>query len=284
MRNAFKLSLPALFLMISAVGAQAAPFCGPGSRVQDKDEVKQSDIKPEIAALVREATAAYKKMKTYRHTAHWSFSMQAAEGELRDDLNFTLALDRPNRFVYRLENRSSLFGPVNASCDGKTFINLKSEAGHPPQYTRTKAPDAYKGINIVDDVSFHPLGTYLIALMLQGDLMADHEVKEAFMKATLKDPVTENGKKWIVVNLPFGPDETVSLIYFSADDHRIGKTVQKGSSRVTELIDGVKVDKPIEATLFQYTTPANAVQVERFSGPQRPGDARRDGGLFIARR
>jgi hypothetical protein len=251
---------------------------------QDAKPEQKSEIKPDVAALLKQATDVYKKMKSYRHTAKWTI----VDSEMHEvDLNFTLALERPNRFAYKLDSKSQIFPPVAAYSDGTTFINFKAKNQPAPfkQYTKTKAPAAYKGINIVDDVEFQPIATYIIALMLQGDALADKDVRVAMEKASIKPAVTENGKKWQIVEMLFGTEETPITLYIGQDDHLIGKATQKGETKITEIVDGVKIDKPIEASVFQYALPQDAKQVERFTAPQRPDDARlATRNLHVARR
>jgi len=243
---------------------------------------KKADLKPDVAAIVKQSTSVYAKMKSYRHTAKWNISVKSPEGEKHEDLNFTLAMERPNRFVYKMDSTSQFFAPVAAYSDGTTFINFKAKLAPTPtqEYTKTAAPADYKGINIVDDVEFQPIATYVIALMLQGDALADKDVRAALEKASVKPSVTENGKKWQVVEMLFGPSEAPISLYFGQDDHLIGKAVQKAdpqdvnNTKITETIEGIKIDKAIEPATFQYTLPSDAKQVQRFSAPQRPNDAR----------
>ena len=39
-------------------------------------------------------------------------------------------------------------------------------------------------------------------------------------------------------------------------------------------MENVRVDKPVDAALFQYSPPADAKKVDKFTGVQRPTDAR----------
>jgi outer membrane lipoprotein-sorting protein len=280
MRSLFYTTLCAAFLMASLSGAARNALAAP-------PEDKKPELKADVAALLNQSTNVYKKMKSYRHTAKSSIVAKGPDGEVHDDLTFTLALERPNKFVYKLDNKSEFFPPVAAYSDGTTFINFKSKLFPTPlkEYTKAKAPASFKGINIVDDVEFQPIGTYIIALMLQGDSLADKDVRGAMEKATLMPPVTENGKKWQVLEMPFGSDPTPYLIYIGQDDHLIGKAIQKGENKITETIEAIKIDKPIEASVFQYTLPSDAKEVEKFTAPQRPNDARRSSGhVHVARR
>lgn len=232
----------------------------------------KSSLKPEVAALIKASTDIYKKMKSYRHTAVVVLEGKDESGVTRkQETRYTLALDRPNKFVYKDDSKPA----TAAVSDGKTFINYKSS--DTPQYTKQTAPTDYKGINIVDDVTFEPLATYIIALMLQGDALADKDVRAALEKATLKPgTVTENGKKWQVITFVFGGDAPTD-VYFNAEDHLIGKSIQKLDQfdiKIVETYENVSVNKPIDATVFQYTPPANAQKVEKFRPVQKPDDAR----------
>jgi thiol-disulfide isomerase/thioredoxin len=257
-RAAFCVALAAFGLAGGARFVAAAP--------QDSDS--KAEIKPEVAALLKQSTEAYSKLKSYQHTAVWTVSGKDQAGnERKQETRFTLALERPNKFCFKMDDAPKLVAAVS---DGKTFINYRGEL---KQYTKTAAPDTYKGINIVDDVMFQPLGTYVVALMLQGDALADKDVRAAFEKATKQPSVTEEGKKWEVLHVPFGDGEPFTF-YFDADSHLLGKTVlhfpkrAAGPSLLTEKIEDVKRDKPIEEAVFQYTPPEDAQEVEKFSRPE----------------
>lgn len=246
------------------------------------DSVKTTEIKPEVMALLKQSTDAYKKMKSYEADVVMKTEAGNPNNEtvpVSDDEHFVLALERPNRFCYKAIAAGNGTAAVS---NGKTFINFKSNRN---QFMKTPAPAEYKGINIVDDVEFAPLGTYFIALMLQGDALADKDVKDSLQKASLGPVVTENGKKWQVLHILFGPREDKYDLYFGADDHLLGKTVLKFilpnlPNRVeatqTELLQNVRIDKQVDPSAFEYTPPDRAHQVEKFTAPQRPGDARNE--------
>ena len=258
------------------VGFALTTFAVPGAPSRaladppvDPPGAPKSSVKSEVTALLKQATGAYKQMKSYRHTALYVLEgKNPTTGEtVKRETRYTLALERPNRFAYKNDSRPQ----GSAVSDGKTFVNFRG--GQTPQYTRQKAPADFKGINIVDDVVFEPLATYVIALMLQGDALADKDVRDAMEKATLKPGlVTENGKKWQVLVLPFGQQDPTE-IYFSTEDHLIGKAFQMGKVKISETIESIRIDKPIEPTVFSYTLPESAKQIEKFVAPSRPNDA-----------
>ncbi|HZP81918.1 MAG TPA: DUF2092 domain-containing protein [Chthonomonadaceae bacterium] len=259
-RAAFCVALAAFGLAGGARFVAAAP----------QDSEPKAELKPEVAALLKQSTEAYRKLKSYQHTAVWTVSGKDQEGnERKQETRFTLALERPNKFCYKMDDGPKLAAAVS---DGKTFINYRGEV---KQYTKTAAPDTYKGINIVDDVMFQPLATYVIALMLQGDALADKDVRAAFEKATKQPSITEEGKKWEVLHVPFGEGEPFTF-YFDANSHLLGKAVlhfpkrADGPSLLTEKITEVKLDKPIDEAVFQYTPPDDAQEVEKFSKPEEP--------------
>lgn len=245
----------------------------------------KSGVKADVAAVLKQATDAYKKMKSYQHTAVVTAEGKDETGKLqKQTVRYLLALERPNKFVYKNSGPSGISQVAVAVSDGKTFTNFRdTNDGVPPRYTKGAAPADFKGINIVDDVVFEPLATYVIALMLQGDPLADKDVRAAMEKATLKPGiVTENGRKWQIVSFNFGDREPTDL-YFNAEDHLIGKAVQKipeAAITLTETYENVVINKPIETSVFQYTPPANAKRIDKFppTAPplpvQRPGDAR----------
>src|SRR5579871_6357973 len=264
-QNVFRVALTLCALAGVASSVRAAPV----------EPDKSAALKPDVAALIKQSTDAYQKMKAYQHLSVVKSPVLGPDGDRRELIRkFTLALERPNKFCYKVNEGISLGAAV---CDGKTSIIYKNDQMQ-NQYMQKAAPADYKGINIVDDVLFEPLGTYLVALMLQGDALADKDVRAAFEKATMEPSVTVDGKKWQVVKVPFGT-EAPRQFYFNAEDHLLGKVVEKmdngtnESLTLTEILENVKIDKPIEPSVFQYTPPANAKQVDKFIPTPRLEDA-----------
>ncbi len=230
--------------------------------------------KPEVAALIKRSTALYAAMKSYRQNSEYFKKGAAPDGEPSKPVVFTLAMERPNKFCYKSDStRLSA-----AICDGKTFINHRID--HTPDerehtyYTKVTAPATFKDINIVDDVTF-TYGTYFVALMLQGDVMADKEVRAGLAKAKLRTGVEENGKKFDVLSVPFqeheAPFRENSIeFYFDASTHLLHKTIESVmdednpkqlSYKVVEIIENVLIDKPLPPNTFEYKLPKNARQV-----------------------
>ena len=88
-------------------------------------ENREEQLKPDVAALIKQSTDAYKKMKTYRHTALFvrEGTNPLTGATVKQESRFTLALDRPNKFVYKNDTQ-----PLQAAVsDGKTFINFKTD-------------------------------------------------------------------------------------------------------------------------------------------------------------
>ena len=229
-------------------------------------------IKPEVAALIKQSTEAYQAMSSYSVDITEKVIRTTEMGVETTDGRYTLALDRVGpRFCYR---DMSIDTGTAAVCNGKTLINYDSNRN---QYIEKSAPRDYKGINIVDDVTFEPIGGYLIALMLQGDAYADKDVKSAITKATLGQPVVENGKKIQILHILLGAQEEPYDITFG-EDHLISRATLKLRSKditvnITEAVTNVKINKPIDPAIFIYKPPANALKVDHFMAPQRPGDA-----------
>ena len=58
---------------------------------------KKAELKPGVAALLKQSTAAYQKMKSYQHTAVYQVKAKGDMGEATQEATYVLALDRPNR-------------------------------------------------------------------------------------------------------------------------------------------------------------------------------------------
>lgn len=223
-------------------------------------------LSPAVASLLRSSTAAYQKVRSYQHTAEFLIRT----GQDRKVIAYTLALERPNRFAFRSDDAEE----AAAICDGSLFINYKKTDR---MYTKTKAPSDFRGINIVDDVTFQPIGTYVIALMLQGDALADHDIRDALVKATGVTTVTEDGKRYDTLIAPLTSaqvDQSGKItrppvtLFFDAQSHLLHKAVFEldtlnGRTRVTEIIENVKIDQPVSPATFHYTPPASALWIVR---------------------
>ncbi len=252
-------------------GAQGRPLIARTS-AQDADIQPAIALKPEVAALLKQSTAVYSAMRSYRHISEYNKKGQGPEGEKNHTTTFTLALERPNKFCYKSDEADG----VAAVSDGKTFVNYfgkKTEEAPHPYYTRIIAPASYKGINIVDDITFVH-GSYFVALMLQGDVLADHDVRAALQEATLKTNVEENGKKYDVLTTNFSQSATPQMLlrgvtteqmnvrfYFDTATHLLRKTVGTSSEnqvKITEIIENVLIDKPIPAGTFEVKLPKSA--------------------------
>jgi outer membrane lipoprotein-sorting protein len=234
------------------------------------DAEPKSELKPEVAALLKQSTAVYKSLKSYQHTVTWTQKGIGPSGSgLKEEARYVLALERPNKFCFKTEGDSPDTAAVS---DGMTFINYRG--GRVNQYMKMAAPASYKGINIVDDVMFNPFATYIVALMLQGDALADKDIKAAFLQATVRPQVTEDGKKWDVLRMPFGDHALQTDVYFDAQTHLLGKSVMRTTTpegitlEITDTFENVKLDKPIEASVFKYAPPDNARQVQKFTDPE----------------
>lgn len=224
------------------------------------DAKPQMKLDPEVAVILAKSTTAYKSMKSYRHSAVLTLVGRSSSGTIRNERVFMLALQRPNRFRFSSDTSASAV----AVCNGKTFINYKADLR---EYTQTRAPASYEGINIVDDVVFQPMATYVIALMLQGNALADADVREAFQKASVRATVHSGRESWKVVVAPFRSAAPFAF-YFNTRSFHIDKVVlQLAEPRITltETLKDIRIDRPVPASVFQYTLPAGARRVAHFS-------------------
>ena len=219
-------------------------------------------VSPLVASLLQKSVKTYKGFKSYQHVAVW----KVVQGERKSEAKYDLALERPNKFCFKQEGNSMM----TAVSDGTNFTIYNGSLG---EYTQKPAPATYKGINIVDDVMFQPMGTYVVALFLQGDPMADKDVKAAIQHATLGKLVTEEGKQWQVVNMPFGPGQSYAF-YFDAKTGLVGKAVLSVSqATITETLTEIQTDKTVSASLFTFTAPTTAHLVAKFTDPQAAQEA-----------
>jgi outer membrane lipoprotein-sorting protein len=245
----------------AGLSARRQPIAhGRVNAAQDAPAAGAPRLQPAVATLIKAATAEYQKMKSYQHTAE--LVIKSDREDVPKDSSFTLALERPNRFCYRNEDAD---GTTAAICDGKLFINLKEQ-----QYTRTLAPASYKDINIVDDVTFEPIATYIVALMLQGDALADKEVRAALQNAAAPIAVTEQGKKYDTISIQLEENSPPTVLYFDAETHLLHKAVTKSDAlniRITEIIENVRINAAILPSVFRFTPPKGALLLTRRDRP-----------------
>lgn len=248
-------------LAAAALSAMATPTAVPAFAAQSAQRADGTSIDTEVATLYKQITAAYQGLKTYQHTAIYTRTIITSQGGLRQTTKFRLALERPNKFVFRSDNPNA----DAAVSDGTTFTNYRAgQTGG--EYTKHPASATYKGLNIVDEVMFEPQGTYLVALALQGDVLADKDMMTVLSHAKMGDKVQENGKTYQTAIIP-DPHATMTL-FVDADTHRLTKIVQKAidsEASVTEEFQDVQIDKPIDSSVFKYTPPTKAKRVAKFT-------------------
>jgi thiol-disulfide isomerase/thioredoxin len=227
-------------------------------------QARADDPKPGVVALLQQSTAVYKQMKSYQHLAVWKI----AQGERTQEVQYTLALERPNKFAFK----SSIAGQDAAISDGKSFVNYRAQT---KEYTKIPAPATYAGINIVDDVMFQPQVTYLIALMLQGNALADKDFTSSLIAQLKVGPAaTLDGKK--VDTLVMDGNGGTVTFYLDAATHRMVKSVQTVTGQpitISETVTDVKVNQTIDPTVFQYTPPQQAKLVAKFTNPAAAQEA-----------
>ncbi len=247
-------ALSCAFLAASLCTAQAqgAPPAPPHFAASPASVPDNAPIKPAVAAIVNEATAAYSKMQSYQHTAE--VIERNSQNAILMDKAYTLAIDRPNKFCYRSEDSSA----TAAISNGSVFINF---SGQDQTYVRTAAPSSLNKIDIVNGVNFDAVGTYLVALMLQNRPLADPAVRSALVQASNPTVVKEGGVQYDTFSAPLVPDSPPAVLYFNADTHLLHKVVipvANSRERTVEVLEDVRINKPVPDSLFQYTPPKGA--------------------------
>ncbi len=251
-------------LAAAALSAMATPTAAPAFAAQSAQRADGISIDAEVATLYKQITAAYHGLNTYQHTAIYTRRRVSSRGEDKQTTTYHLAMERPNRFLFRSDDPNA----DAAVSDGTTFINYRNGQGV-PEYTQHPAPATFKGFNFVDDVVFEPQGTCLVALALQGDVLADKDVTSLLARAKMGDKVQENGKTYETAVIT-DPRATMTL-FVDADTHHLSKIVQKSigiDASVTEEFRDIQIDRPIDSSVFKYTPPAAAKLVTKFTDSQ----------------
>lgn len=239
-------------------------FAQADSPAQAETPAKTEDkpkMDADVAAFYKQITTAYQNLKSYQHLAVYTRQAATPQGEQKLVQKFTLALERPNKFVFK----SDKSGIAAVASDGKTLLNFR-QGETTGEYTKSDAPAAYKGINLVEDVLFEPQATYLIALALQGDVLADKDMDAVLAQAKMGAKTQENGKACQTVVITNA--NATMTIYADAATHRIVKIVQKATkvdSSVSEEIQDAQINKPIDAAVFKYTPPEGAKLVTKLT-------------------
>ncbi len=216
---------------------------------------------PKVVAMLDSSTAVYKKYKTYQHTAIFTVEMKAKDGIHKRGKQFTIAIERPNKFRFA----SSQNLDVLLISDGKWFYNYHASTG---EYTKAHVGATLADIDLVHGVEFQALGTYLVALMLQGNATANTEYSGILKATRVEEPVLQNGRK--LIPLAYKVPGRSFTFYFDAKSHRLEKLISSANDGyivVTELETDVKIDQPILASLFTFTPPEDAKLVARFTDP-----------------
>lgn len=210
-----------------------------------------SGLRPEVATLLQQATAAYQHMNSYRHTAE--LIQRDAQGQIIVDRAYTLAMVRPNKYCYRSESNST----NTVVSDGQYIVNYD---GNDKTYTRLRAPASLTQFDFVNDVNFDGVASYLVSLMLQGNPLVDPELRAGFQAAPAPTTVTDNGKTYQVLSINLSDQDMPVSLYFDPTTHLLHKSVQKGvdKSELAEIIENVKIDQPVPGDLFQFAVPAGA--------------------------
>ncbi len=240
--------------------AQDAPPAQTTAPAKPDDKLKMD---AEVAAFYKQITAAYQNVKSYQHLAVYTRQRATPQGDEKLVQKFTLALERPNKFIFKADKS----GLAAVASDGKTLLNYR-QGETTSEYTKSDAPATIKGIRLVEDVLFEPQATYLIALALQGDVLADKDMDTILAQAKMGAKTQENGKacQTVVITNP----NAIMTIYADAATRRIVKITQKATqvdASVTEEIQDAQINKPVDAAVFKYTPPAEAKLVTKLTAP-----------------
>ncbi len=209
-------------------------------------------IRPDVMKILNDATQVYSHMTSYQHTAE--VIQRNAQNAIESDHAYTLAVERPNKFVYKSDDAAE----GAAVCDGSYYVNY---SGTDHTYTRSAAPVTLNTIDIVNGVNFDAVGTYLVALMIQNRPLADPQIMSAFQHAGAVVPETDNGVQYQTITAPLVPNAPPAIIYFNAKTHLIHKVVIREANvkeSTVEVIEDIHVDQPVAAALFQFTPPKDA--------------------------
>lgn len=211
----------------------------------------QTDIQPAVSTLLQQATLAYRQMHSYQHTAE--LLDRNAQGAVTEDRAYTFALELPNKFCYRSDDN----GTDAVVCNGKLFTDFNSTARDFIRYT---APASYTQVDLVYGINFEGVASYMIALMLQGNVLADPELRLGLEKADAPKIVTDNGVQYQMISFPLKAGEPPIQLYFDISTHLLHKSLMKtdGKGENAEIIENVKINQPIQPSLFQYTPPNGA--------------------------
>jgi thiol-disulfide isomerase/thioredoxin/outer membrane lipoprotein-sorting protein len=219
---------------------------------------------PAVAALLKQATATYHKLHSYRHTE----VIRAAVAGSTSSVTVTLAIERPNKLILKSDNDQ--IGV--AFSNGKTVILFNPGT---IEYTKQPAPTDLSAMpdikSLVLSSAAPAIGSVVVEEMLAGDVLADAFLKNLFTGASVGAAVQKNGKKvQPIVILPGGKAEAGSFtLDFDADTHLLQDVVLKSpQGSLTDTLSNIKTDTTLPAETFQYTPPSQAKLVDAFTNPE----------------
>lgn len=227
-------------------------------------------IDPAVEALIRQSTAAYSKLTSYQHIETHAWSFKGAQGEQKVTLEYTLAMQRPNLFLFKANSR----GADVIACDGAWLTRcrpvLQDGAILRYEYTRVPAPATLSGIPLVNGQAYNVQLSYLVSLMCQGDALADPRERSLLAHGKLGAEAVVDGKP--AQTLVITDRDTTITLYFDRDAHTLIKVDQLNpyhlNDVITETLQEVRTDFPPDSTLFHYALPEGAVPLKRFADPE----------------
>ncbi len=254
-----------LFAQCAARFALLAALLGVAANLHAQEPALKMD--PEARAVLIAATKVYSRFQSYQHTEKLANVWPAKEGVPRPPIQnrpflAMLALERPNRFCYKLDiERPELDAAVS---NGSEFIHFRRETS---EYTRTPAPADYKQLDLVRDVKIELVGSQLVALMLQGNALADPVLNARLMRLKRGASQIVDGKECETLRATSG--DTTLTLRFDARTHLLDevKSESKDGISIVETFEEVRINQPVDASLFVYLPPSQAKLVAEFTNP-----------------
>ncbi len=233
---------------------------------QQPTSTSKPKLEPKSLAILGQSLQKYRQARSYSHTEQVSVTMTVNGQERKHDATMTLAYQRPNKIAGHWTSAG-----LDVVCDGKTYravqASLRQYIERPAPATMSEAllkeafmtdqalPPVLSAL-VVDD----PLGqiTKDVSALSYGGVVDVEGVKMHLLE--LEQP-GGTGTLWIDVD-----SMLIRKLQFS------GGTAQSGQQwLVTTDYKDVKVDQPIEQSVYKFDIPPRFQKVTGFSYTRMAG-------------
>jgi len=195
---------------------------------------------PQTSVILTKMLSSYRGLQSFKETV----TIKRKSGDKETAGTLTIAAQKPNK--YFLELKGDGLNTVVAS-DGNTLIATRPDR---KAYTRTKAPAILMKADILGNVETPSLSARIITALLTANIR-EGELGKVIQDAKVTGPQGFGSKLAYVLTFPYGEDYEARVLVTS-DDYLVRqvKLMRDGQTVVTESLETVETDKPVDADMF----------------------------------